>query len=82
MERTPEPDLMNDVEQVHAYAHADFTEPHDHFVGLFRERFATLRPERILDLGTSRTPFTRPTGRRKFDGNSPRPASHTSRSKP
>lgn len=51
MERTPEPELMNDAEQVRAYAEADFAEPHDHFVRLFRERFDARRPARILDLG-------------------------------
>lgn len=51
MERTPEPELMNDAPQVEAYANADFAAPHDHFVELFRERFPRLHPRGILDLG-------------------------------
>lgn len=51
MERTPEPELMTEAEQVRAYAEADFSEPHDHFVALFRERFPDRQPTRLLDLG-------------------------------
>lgn len=51
MIRTPEPELMNEAEQVRAYAEADFSEPHDRFISLFRERLPGLSPSRILDLG-------------------------------
>ncbi|MDZ7736623.1 MAG: class I SAM-dependent methyltransferase [Gammaproteobacteria bacterium] len=52
MDRIPEPELMTDPEQARAYAAADFSEPHDHFIELFREHF----PGRdisglVLDLG-------------------------------
>ncbi|MDG2308628.1 MAG: class I SAM-dependent methyltransferase [Candidatus Binatia bacterium] len=51
MERTREPEIMNDATQVDAYADADFSAPHDHFVELFRKRFPHLHPRGILDLG-------------------------------
>ncbi len=51
MERTPEPDLMDDDEQARAYAYADFAEPHDRFVALFRERLPSAAPRVLLDLG-------------------------------
>lgn len=51
MERVPEPELMDEEEQAAAYAGADFSEAHDRFVALFRERFSTERPRRVLDLG-------------------------------
>lgn len=51
MERTPEPDLMDDDEQARAYAYADFSEPHDRFVTLFRERLPGAAPRVLLDLG-------------------------------
>lgn len=51
MERTPEPDLMDDEEQARAYAYADFSEPHDRFVALFRERLPSAAPRLFLDLG-------------------------------
>ncbi len=35
LERTVEPELMDDVEQVRAYADADFAAPHDAFVDAF-----------------------------------------------
>ncbi len=52
MQRTPEPDLMDDDTQARAYAEADFSEPHEHFIELFKAQW----PERIikgrvLDLG-------------------------------
>ena len=52
MERTPEPELMLDPEQVGAYAAADFEEPHQRFIELLKTRFAPL-PQRgvALDLG-------------------------------
>jgi len=52
MQRIPETELMDEPEQALAYAQADFSEPHNHFVALFRERFAGTQPgRRVLDLG-------------------------------
>jgi len=52
VERQPEPELMDGEAQARAYAEADFTEPHNHFIDRFRSTF----PDRpitgtILDLG-------------------------------
>lgn len=52
MERIPEPELMDEDEQARAYAWADFAEPHDRFVELFRESFPDEAiTGRVLDLG-------------------------------
>jgi cyclopropane fatty-acyl-phospholipid synthase-like methyltransferase len=52
MERIPEPELMLDPGQVRAYAHADFDEPHDRFIGLLVEKLAELPAQGVaLDLG-------------------------------
>jgi SAM-dependent methyltransferase len=51
MQRVPEPELMDEVEQAQAYAEADFTEPNERFVGYFDERHADLRDGAVLDLG-------------------------------
>ena len=52
MERTPEPELMLDPEQVGAYAAADFEEPHQRFIELLQKRLAPLRRRGVaLDLG-------------------------------
>lgn len=52
MERVAEPELMDDAAQARAYAEADFSEPHERFVALFRQRFPDLAPgSRVLDLG-------------------------------
>ena len=52
MKRIPEPELMDDAEQARAFAEADFSEPHDHFVALLGERLPDLpREGRALDLG-------------------------------
>lgn len=51
MKRVPEPELMDDPEQAHAYALADFSEPHQAFVQHFGERFPGYPPRRTLDLG-------------------------------
>lgn len=52
MERTPEPELMNEVTQAKAYAEADFSEPHSHFVSMFAKKFPTLQVTgTVLDLG-------------------------------
>ncbi len=52
MGRTPEPELMDDLEQARAYAEADFEEPNSLFVAEFTERFPGWSgPGAILDLG-------------------------------
>ena len=52
MKRIPEPELMNEFAQAHAYAHADFNEAHARFVSLFSEKFPDLHINGIvLDLG-------------------------------
>ncbi len=50
-QRIPEPELMTDQAQAKAYAEADFSEPHDHFVELFRARFGDQLAGKVLDLG-------------------------------
>lgn len=52
IERTPEPDLMNDTAQAEAYAQTDFSEPHDAFVAYFADRFPDFRGGSVLDLGS------------------------------
>jgi ubiquinone/menaquinone biosynthesis C-methylase UbiE len=52
MERTPEPELMDDLGQARAYAEADFEEPNRMFVDLFLSRFQEWDGQgAILDLG-------------------------------
>ena len=52
MERIPEPDLMDDDDQAEAYHRADFSEPHNHFVTLFRQQFEAVSWQGpVLDLG-------------------------------
>lgn len=51
MMRTPEPELMDALEQTRAYSEADFAEAHDAFVAYFRQRFGTGLKGRVLDLG-------------------------------
>lgn len=52
MQRIPEPELMNEALQVQAYANADFSEPHQHFVSLFTRKFPDLAVTgTVLDLG-------------------------------
>ena len=51
LERTPEPELMDDPDQARAYAEADFEAPHQYFVDLFGETFPHWRGETALDLG-------------------------------
>jgi SAM-dependent methyltransferase len=52
MERVAEAELMQDEAQAHAYAAADFSEPHSRFIALLAERLSTLpSPGRALDLG-------------------------------
>jgi 2-polyprenyl-3-methyl-5-hydroxy-6-metoxy-1,4-benzoquinol methylase len=52
IDRIPEPELMNDFEQARAYAMADFEEPHNQFIELFKETFPDEPVEGVvLDLG-------------------------------
>ena len=52
MERQPEPDLMKGEEQALAYAQADFADPHENFIELFKQSFPgqTIDGD-VLDLG-------------------------------
>lgn len=50
MKRIPEPELMDDAEQARAYAEADFSEPNQLFLELFRP-LAPSGPFHALDLG-------------------------------
>ena len=50
--RTPEPELMTEIEQARAYAHADFAAPHDHFVEIMIAAHAPVAAAGVaLDLG-------------------------------
>ncbi|WP_404784209.1 class I SAM-dependent methyltransferase [Altericista sp. CCNU0014] len=52
MKRTPEPDLMNGLEQAYAYARADFEEPHNYCIELLRQSLPNLpQTGTALDLG-------------------------------
>lgn len=51
MQRTPEPELMDDAGQAAAYAHADFSEPNAAFLGHFAESFPEFETGSIVDLG-------------------------------
>lgn len=51
MDRIPEPELMDELEQVRAYAEADFSEPHQAFVEHFRRLFPAFVGGRVIDLG-------------------------------
>lgn len=51
MERIVEPELMEEEEQSLAYAEADFEQPHNYFIQLFREKFGTQIGNNVLDLG-------------------------------
>lgn len=51
MERTPEPELMDDVAQAKAYAEADFSRENQDFVNLFREYFPDWTDGHVIDLG-------------------------------
>jgi ubiquinone/menaquinone biosynthesis C-methylase UbiE len=50
-QRIPEPELMDHQAQAEAYASADFSEPHDHFVEMFDEFHPGAQPKHVLDLG-------------------------------
>jgi trans-aconitate methyltransferase len=58
MERTPEPELMDDPEQARAYTGADFSEPHQAFVARFAQCFPGHVPRRALDLGCGAADIT------------------------
>ena len=51
MDRTLEPELMDDPVQVEAYGRADFAEVNQGFVDRFREYFPDFSEGRVLDLG-------------------------------
>jgi len=51
MQRVPEPELMDDPQQALAYARADFSEPHERFVELFRQHCGDPGQTTVLDLG-------------------------------
>lgn len=52
MKRRPEPELMDTVEQAHAYAETDFNEPNELFLHLLAEQHqGDLDGARALDLG-------------------------------
>jgi SAM-dependent methyltransferase len=51
VQRIPEPELMDEDAQAQAYALADFSEPHERFVALFREVFGEAVGGCVLDLG-------------------------------
>lgn len=51
MQRTPEPELMDDPAQALAYARADFEQPHNQFIAEFRRVLPDVRPRQVLDLG-------------------------------
>ncbi len=52
MQRITEPELMNDEAQALAYAQADFDEPHDMFIQVFKDTYSEAKVSgHILDLG-------------------------------
>ena len=51
MQRVPEPEIMDDVEQALAYANADFSEVNQSFVDRLVTVWAETPPSRVLDLG-------------------------------
>jgi 2-polyprenyl-3-methyl-5-hydroxy-6-metoxy-1,4-benzoquinol methylase len=51
MDRTLEPELMEDPAQVHAYAAADFSQENQGFVDRFHEYFPDFSEGHVLDLG-------------------------------
>jgi cyclopropane fatty-acyl-phospholipid synthase-like methyltransferase len=51
VQRIPEVDLMDDPAQARAYAEADFSEPHNHFIDLLHERLGKSLTGTVLDLG-------------------------------
>jgi ubiquinone/menaquinone biosynthesis C-methylase UbiE len=51
MQRTPEPELMDEQEQAAAYAAADWSEAHGKIPAYFRNRFPEFKAGRVIDLG-------------------------------
>ena len=51
MQRTPEPELMDEQEQAAAYAREDWSESHGKIPRYFRERFPQFKGGRVVDLG-------------------------------
>ena len=51
LERTPEPELMNDVEQAFAYSTADFSQSHDFFCEVSEKVFPLMFSGHVIDLG-------------------------------
>ena len=53
LQRTAEPELMEDMEQARAYAYADFEQPHNHFIELLKNSIGNDLPEsgKAIDLG-------------------------------
>jgi cyclopropane fatty-acyl-phospholipid synthase-like methyltransferase len=51
MDRTLEPELMDDPKQTEAYASADFAEENQGFVDRFKEYFPEFSQGKVLDLG-------------------------------
>ncbi len=51
MDRVPEPELMNDPEQVHAYSSADFEVAHQSIIENFSQIFPDDPSQNVLDLG-------------------------------
>ena len=55
IQRVPEPELMDDIDQVAAYAAADFNSGDDHtlslILSLVRETVSGAPPRRVIDLG-------------------------------
>jgi ubiquinone/menaquinone biosynthesis C-methylase UbiE len=51
MQRTPEPELMDEQDQAAAYAAADWSESHGKIPGYFRERFPDFAGGHVIDLG-------------------------------
>lgn len=59
IKRIPEPDLMNNADQVLAYANADFSDPNSQFIHLFRQKFShTNISGNALDLGCGSADIT------------------------
>lgn len=60
MQRIPEPELMEEEEQVKAYAFADFSDAHNLFVTMYREKFTGEDFNDVfLDLGCGNCDITR-----------------------
>lgn len=58
MQRTIEPELMNEEDQSHAYAQADFAEPNINFMNLFQETFSQKFKGHVLDIGCGNADIT------------------------